>query len=177
MRVVSETEDEEILGVLSEAVRGAAEKMDQMRAVEGEKLAEDILMRGRLIREISGKIALRAPKVAEIYVEKMRARIAELLNGAVSLPEERILTEAALFADKSNITEELVRLDSHTLQLEKIIAESSQPDGKKLDFLVQEMNREANTIGSKANDARIARLVVELKAEIEKLREQVQNVE
>jgi len=95
----------------------------------------------------------------------------------VTPPEDRILLEAAIFADKCSITEELVRLDSHIIQLNSIITKSNQPDGKKLDFLVQEMNREANTIGSKANDIEITSKVLDIKSEIEKIREQVQNIE
>ena len=95
----------------------------------------------------------------------------------MEIPEDRILLEAAIFADKCNITEELVRLDSHIRQLNGIIGKSNQPDGKKLDFLLQEMNREANTIGSKANDIEITNMVLDLKSEIEKIREQVQNIE
>ena len=104
-------------------------------------------------------------------------RIKELLEDGVDIPEERILVEAAVFADKSNITEELVRLDSHMKQLADILTKSKEPVGKKLDFLVQEMNREANTIGSKANDLEITSLMLETKSEIEKIREQVQNIE
>lgn len=111
------------------------------------------------------------------YTEKLRTRIKELTEESISIPEERILTEAAVFADKSNITEELVRLDSHMTQLEKILDSAGEPVGKKLDFLVQEMNREANTIGSKANDLKITSLMLETKSEIEKIREQVQNIE
>jgi len=115
--------------------------------------------------------------VEKNYAEKLKERISELVEGSITIPEDRILLEAAIFADKSNITEELVRLDSHLIQLNSIIAKSNQPDGKKLDFLVQEMNREANTIGSKANDIEITNLMLGIKAEVEKIREQVQNIE
>ena len=146
-------------------------------AVEGEKLAEDLKARGELIREIVKKIEVRAPMVAEEYKDKLQKRIQDLLGDAAVVPEERILTEAAIFADKANITEELVRLDSHMIQLKNILGGSEGPVGKKLDFLVQEMNREANTIGSKANDMEITSLMLETKSEIEKIREQVQNIE
>ena len=106
-------------------------------------------MRGDIIRKILKEIEERAPFVSKEYTRKIKERIKELLEGNVTIPEDRILLEAAIFADKSNVTEEIVRLDSHIDQLKKIITESVQPDGKKLDFLVQEMNREANTIGSK----------------------------
>ncbi len=178
MKSVPDVEDEEeILKALSVPVEAAAVKLDQMRTVEGAKLAEDILKRGEWIRGMVKQIEERSPEVVKDYTEKLRERIRELLGGTVEVPEERILTEAAIFADKCNVTEELVRLDSHMLQLSSIIGKSNQPDGKKLDFLVQEMNREANTIGSKANDLEITGLVLEIKSEIEKIREQVQNIE
>ena len=134
-------------------------------------------MRGETIRMLAKKIEQRSPLVTKAYEEKLRERITELVGKNVAVPEDRILLEAAIFADKSSITEELVRLDSHTMQLKNILSNSNQPDGKKLDFLVQEMNREANTIGSKANDIEITNLMLEMKAEIEKIREQVQNIE
>jgi len=179
MKSVPDVEDEEELyKALAAAVQGAVDKLNEMRAVEGRKLAEDILMRGDLIRSKVQEIENRAPMVAQVYTEKLRSRIKDQLgDAAAGISEERILLEAAVFADKSNITEELVRLDSHILQLNSIISQSSQPDGKKLDFLVQEMNREANTIGSKANDLEITNAVLFLKSEIEKIREQVQNIE
>lgn len=178
MKTVPGTSDEEeVTQALLAAAAGAVDQIDEMRKIEGEKLAEDILMRGELIRELTERIADRAPLVVMEYKERLRERIGELLGKSIEVPEERIVTEAAIFADKCNITEELVRLRSHTLQLRKIISESTQPDGKKLDFLVQEMNREANTIGSKANDIEITNRMLELKAEIEKIREQVQNIE
>lgn len=178
MRAIPDVEDEEaICKALAIPVTEAARKLDEMRTVEGAKLAEDIIMRGEMIRSLAGQIKERAPRVAEAYTEKLRSRIVDLIGNSVPVPEERILTEAAVFADKSNITEELVRLDSHVLQLKDIITKSTQPDGKKLDFLVQEMNREANTIGSKANDMEITNLMLEIKSEIEKIREQVQNIE
>jgi len=148
-----------------------------MRITEGSKLADDIIIRGNLIRKLVKDIDLRSHEVTAIYAEKLYERIKELIGGSVEIPEDRILVEAAIFADKSNITEELVRLDSHIIQLNDIITKSNQPDGKKLDFLVQEMNREANTIGSKANDLGITGIVLDIKSEIEKIREQVQNIE
>ena len=134
-------------------------------------------MRGELIRGIVKKIETRAPMVVKDYTDKLYNRIKELTEGAVEVPEDRILMEAAVFADKSNITEELVRLDSHMMQLKNILSSGDGPVGKKLDFLVQEMNREANTIGSKSNDLEITSLMLETKSEIEKIREQVQNIE
>ena len=148
-----------------------------MRAQEGGKLAEDLLMRGEFIRALVRKIEERAPMVVKDYTERLCERIRELTEDAVDVSDERILMEAAVFADKSNITEELVRLDSHMVQLKQILTSETSPVGTKLDFLVQEMNREANTIGSKSNDLEITSLMLETKSEIEKIREQVQNIE
>ena len=133
-------------------------------------------MRGELIRGYVSQIEEKAPKVQEIYAKKLKDRIDDLLEGSVEIPEDRVMLEAAIFADKANITEELVRLDSHMIQLKNII-NGKRSEGKKLDFLVQEMNRETNTIGSKANDLGITSIMLEIKSEIEKIREQVQNIE
>lgn len=178
MKAIPDVEDEEeICKSLLIPVKAAAQKLDEMRIVEGTKLAEDLIMRGGLIRDLVNKIEERSPKVTVAYTEKLRERIKELVGNNVTIPEDGILVEAAIFADKCSITEELVRLDSHIIQLANIITKSNQPDGKKLDFLVQEMNREANTIGSKANDIEITNMMLEIKSEIEKIREQVQNIE
>lgn len=178
IRAIPDVEDEdEVTEAICKAVEEAAKGNDAMRIAEGEKLAADLTMRGELVRKITSDIEQRAPGVVEEYVAKMQERIAELIGDAAEIPEERILTEAAIFADKSNITEELVRLDSHMKQLGQILGSKGGPVGKKLDFLVQEMNREANTIGSKANDIEITSKVLEIKSEIEKIREQVQNIE
>ena len=178
MKSVPDVEnEEEITGILVSAVSEAAERHARMRLTEGEKLAEDILMRADLIEKLVEEIDKRSPEIVKEYAEKLRARITEMTEGIVVAAEERILLEAAVFADKINVTEEIVRLGSHISQLRKIIRESPQSEGKKLDFLVQEMNREANTIGSKANDLEITNNVLEIKSEIEKIREQVQNIE
>lgn len=178
MKAVPDVEDEEaIFQSLATPVSEAVEKLNEMREAEGKKLAEDIIMRGRLIHDMVEKIEKRSPLITAAYTEKLRERIKELMGGNATLSEDRILLEAAIFADKCSVTEELVRLASHISQLESIITKSNQPDGKKLDFLVQEMNREANTIGSKANDIEITNLVLNMKSEIEKIREQVQNIE
>lgn len=145
--------------------------------MEGEKLAEDLLSRGKYILDLVNKIETKAEDVPNEYADKLKARISELLDGNVEIPEDRIMLEAAIFADKCNITEELTRLKSHVHQLDAIINTGKGPDGKKLDFLVQEMNREANTIGSKANNIDITGIMLQVKAEIEKIREQVQNIE
>ena len=178
LKAVPDVENEdEAAAVIFEAVKMAVSNLDAMREVEGAKLADDLLMRGQLIRDIVKKIDARAPIVAREYTLKLQNRIKDLLGDQVDIPEDRILVEAAVFADKANITEELVRLDSHMNQLKTILTASSEPVGKKLDFLVQEMNRESNTIGSKANDMEITSLMLETKSEIEKIREQVQNIE
>lgn len=178
MKAIPDVDDEEeIAKCILIPVKEAAENLEAMRKIEGEKLADDLIMRGDLIKELAAKIEERADKVPAIYTEKLRERITELIGNSVNIPEERILTEAAIFADKCNITEELTRLNSHMDQMKSIIVNSTQPDGKKLDFLVQEMNREANTIGSKANDLEVTALMLQIKAEIEKIREQVQNIE
>ena len=178
MKAIPDVEDEEkITKAILEAFSEAAANLEKMRAVEGEKLAEDLIAKGEHIKEILDKIAERAPQVVTDYTAKLKDRIQELVGSSVQVPEDRILVEAAVFADKCAIDEEITRLNSHLVQLRNIIEKSSQPDGKKLDFLVQEMNREANTIGSKANDITITNYMLEIKSEIEKIREQVQNIE
>lgn len=178
LTTVPAAEDEEefvreLMTALGEALTGISE----MRAVEGEKLAADILKRAAIMENTKNAIAERAPKIEVEYKERLHTRINELLDGSVEISEERLALEAAVFADKSNITEELVRLGSHIDQLRSFINSEEEVVGKKIDFLVQEMNREANTIGSKANDMEITSRMLELKAEIEKIREQVQNIE
>lgn len=178
MKAIPDVEDEEeIEKAILIPVEEAAANLEKMRGVEGEKLAEDLLSRGETIKAILDKIEERAPGVVIDYTAKLKERITELLAGNATLPEERILTEAAIFADKCAIDEEITRLNSHLIQLKKIVDSPNDAEGKKLDFLVQEMNREANTIGSKANDITITNHMLEIKSEIEKIREQVQNVE
>lgn len=178
MKAIPAVEDEEeIIKALLIPTVQAAENLDRMRAAEGQKLAEDLLEKGEHLKELLDKITERAPQVAVDYTAKLRERITELIGNNVQIPEDRILVEATIFADKCAIDEEITRLNSHILQLRDIVTQSTQPDGKKLDFLVQEMNREANTIGSKANDITITGYMLDLKSEIEKIREQVQNIE
>ncbi len=178
LKVIPDVADEEeVSSAICRAVELAAANLDEMRSREGQKLAEDLLARGEAIKEIVRKISERAPKVAVEYKEKMYSRIQDILEDKVEVPEERILVEAAIFADKASITEELVRLDSHMDQLKTFLTKGGGAIGKKLDFLVQEMNRETNTIGSKANDIEITSLMLDAKSEIEKIREQVQNIE
>ena len=178
MKAIPDVDDEEeITGAILIPVEEAAANLENMRTIEGEKLAEDLLIKGENIKTLLDKIAERAPLVVVDYTAKLRERIAELLAGSAVVPEDRILTEAAIFADKCAIDEEITRLNSHLLQLKKIIGSDNEAEGKKLYFLVQEMNREANTIGSKANDITITNYMLEIKSEIEKIREQVQNIE
>ncbi len=177
LRVIPDTDEEEsILAALMSALDAAIANYDRMRTTEGEKLAEDIRARGKLIEDTVSIIEQRAPQLEKEYADKIRARINELLEGVTEIPEDRVMLEAAVFADKANITEEIVRLRSHCAQLNSILDKGGSV-GKNLDFLVQEMNRESNTIGSKANDISITDKVLILKAEIEKIREQIQNLE
>lgn len=146
-----------------------------MRIREGERLKENLNERANTIKTLVAEIKMRSPEIVKEYETRLRARIDELL-GDYKADEGRILTEVGVMADKVCIDEELVRLTSHFEELEKILS-LSEPVGRKLDFLVQEINRETNTIGSKANDFGLAKHVVEIKSEIEKLREQIQNIE
>ena len=166
--------DEELITALKAAVTAALDSLNGMRKIEGEKLQADMLSRMEEIERLVEKVSHRAPLVAAAYKEKLTARVQEYLSGA-SIDENRILTEVAVFTDKSNIDEELTRLRSHIEQFRTICKEGVV--GRKLDFLVQEFNREANTTCSKSNDVEITRLGLALKNEIEKIREQVQNVE
>ena len=172
-------EDEEaMVRRLLEATSKALDDFCSMREAEGEKLAADMSARADTIQEIRDRIDKRAPEIEKEYAAKFKARVEEILGGVYEVPEERIALEAAIFADKANITEELVRLGSHISQLRKFLqSDGKEAIGKKTDFLIQEMNREANTIGSKSNDREITSSMLELKAEIEKVREQVQNIE
>lgn len=166
--------DGEIIAALKSALKSALEKLNIMREVEGKKLETDMLSRMDTIEKLVGGIEERAPLVSESYRLKLEAKIRKILE-SVEVDESRILTEAAVFSDKSNIEEELTRLHSHISQFREICREKLV--GRKLDFLVQEFNRETNTICSKSNDLEITRMGLALKNEIEKIREQVQNVE
>ena len=170
----SQSLDEEMTKALDTALNIALDKLNEMRFVEGEKLKADMLARVGTIETIVGEIAERAPFIAKEYKEKLTARVKEYLDG-VNVDEGRLLTEVAVFTDKSNIDEELTRLRSHIEQFRSIAEEGIV--GRKLDFLVQEFNREANTTCSKSNDVAITRAGLNLKNEIEKIREQVQNLE
>ena len=160
---------------LCEVLDEALDAYNAMRAVEGKKLAEDILNRLTAIENYTTQVEQRSPETVKEYREKLTARMQEVLQ-STTIDPQRILTEAAIYADKVAVDEETVRLRSHVGQLRTMV-ESDEPMGRKMDFLIQEVNREANTTGSKCNDVEIARVVVGLKAEVEKMREQVQNVE
>ena len=178
IKTVPDVENEEaVIQAICAAVDEASKSLDSMRCVEGKKLAEDILQRATTIDKLAYEMEERSPSVVKENMEKLRKRIAELAGDSISGSEERILLEAAVFADKINVTEETVRLHSHIAQLTSIIKAGTDSEGKKLDFIAQEMNREANTIGSKANDIEITDKVLIMKSEIEKIREQVQNIE
>ncbi|WP_298019677.1 YicC/YloC family endoribonuclease [uncultured Dysosmobacter sp.] len=166
-----ETVSADLCAVLDEALAA----YNTMRAVEGAKLAEDIGNRLTNIENYTAQVEARSPETVAEYRQKLTARMQEVLQ-STTIDEQRILTEAAIYADKVAVDEETVRLRSHVAQLRTMIA-SDEPMGRKMDFLIQEVNRESNTIGSKCNDVAIAQVVVGLKAEVEKMREQVQNVE
>ena len=176
LSVHRETEDEDAIW---EAVRRVTDetltRFVAMREREGAKLREDVLSRAAVILQAVEKVEERSPQTVQEHMEKVQARMRDLLGDA-AVDEQRLLTEAAIFADKIAVAEETVRLRSHLEQLEHMLA-GDEPVGRKLDFLVQEINREANTIGSKAQDVTLARIVVDIKAEIEKIREQIQNIE
>ena len=138
-------------------------------------MAQDVASRVSTIEQVVGKVEERSPQTVAAYREKLLSRMQEVLQ-STAVDESRILTEAAIFADKTAVDEETVRLRSHIAQLRAML-ESNEPVGRKLDFLIQEVNRECNTIGSKCNDLSIAQDVVNMKAEVEKIREQVQNIE
>ena len=168
--------DDEVVWESVEAVTKAAiENFVAMREVEGERLKADISSRAESILSMVSSVEERSPETVKAYRERLEQKVRDLLADA-KVDEQRLITETAIFADKIAVDEETVRLRSHIKQLDSLL-QSSEPVGKKLDFIVQEMNRETNTIGSKAQDVEIAHIVVNIKSEIEKIREQVQNIE
>lgn len=170
-----EADEDKIWNAVKTVTEAAVAKFISMREVEGEKLKNDVLFRADEILKKVSIIEERSPETVKEYNDKLLARINEFLSD-VQVDEQRLLTECAIFADKVAVAEETVRLRSHIDQLRQFL-ESNEAIGRKIDFLVQEMNREANTIGSKAQDVTIARNVIDIKAEIEKIREQIQNIE
>lgn len=176
--VLTVTEQEEdrdaVSELLCETLLGALKEADAMRLREGEALKKDLTLHLGYLEDLRQKIAARAPGVTEDYRVRLHQRIEEC--GVTEIDQQRLIQEVAIFADRAAIDEEISRLDSHIRQAHKLM-DGKEMCGSKLNFLVQEMNREVNTIGSKAMDADIAKMVVDAKSEIEKLREQIQNVE
>ena len=170
-----ETDTDSLSAELCRIMEEAMTAYDVMRVTEGGKLRDDISQRLTEIGRLTDLAEARSPETVKAYREKLLARMHEVLE-STDIEESRILTEAAIFADRVAVNEEIVRLRSHIDQLRSML-DSDGPVGRKMDFLVQEMNREANTLGSKGNDGEIARIVIDIKAEIEKIREQIQNIE
>ncbi len=168
-------DEEQLWNDVSEVANEAIEKFVKMRETEGEKLRNDILEKNALIFGMVQKIEELSPQTVENYRNRLYQKLKEILDGK-EVDQQRIITEAAVFAEKIAVDEETVRLRSHISQLTDLL-DSCDTIGRKLDFIVQEMNREINTIGSKAQDLNITRLVVDMKAELEKIREQIQNIE
>ncbi len=168
-------EDEVILNAVLTVAKQATDNFIEMRTVEGERLLNDVKSRLKFILEKVEFIEKRSPETVKVYKNRIEQKVKELLEDT-TIDEQRILTEVAIFVDKVAVAEETVRLRSHIQQFESLLTDD-QPVGRKLDFIVQEMNREANTIGSKAQDIEIAHTVVDIKSKIEKIREQIQNME
>jgi uncharacterized protein (TIGR00255 family) len=171
-----EEDQEELAEATGMALEQALHALLLMRKAEGEKLVADLLQKLALLREYYLKLTEFAPLVIVNYREKLAKRLQELLPADTELDPNRLTMEVAIFADRSDVSEELVRLDSHLQQFSQTLR-LAEPVGRKLDFLIQELNREINTIGSKANDLKIAQIVIDFKTELEKLREQIQNLE
>ncbi|MGN0501851.1 MAG: YicC/YloC family endoribonuclease [Ruminococcus sp.] len=170
-------DEEQITNDVLSVAKTAIDSFIAMRETEGDKMKADILSRANTILSIVGEIEERSPQTVAEYEERLLERIKQTLEDyEVEIDEQRVLTEVAVFSDKVAVAEETVRLRSHFAQLEKFL-EYDEPVGRKIDFIIQEMNREANTIGSKVQDAVLAHKVVDIKSEIEKIREQVQNIE
>ena len=177
VKITEAEDDEEILwNMLSDAANKALENLCNMRIIEGKKLEKDILARADLLERSVCDLEKYTDTIEKEYKDKLYARISELLDDPKVVDEYRLAQEVAIYADKSNITEEIVRFKSHINQLRDTVT-ADESVGRKMDFLIQEMNREVNTMGSKSSDVSIANLVINLKAELEKIREQVQNIE
>lgn len=170
-----EDDNDELCAIVINALEMAAVSFMEMRIKEGEKLKGDLEERSSIIEKAVYEIEQKAPEIVIEYTKKIRIRMKEILD-STDIDEARLLNEVAIFADRINVSEEIVRLKSHLQQMRDMI-EETEPVGRKLDFLIQEMNREINTIGSKTNDLATSKIVVLVKSEIEKLREQIQNVE
>ena len=170
-----ELDKDKAAAALSEITAKAVEEFNAMREREGERLRRDMLGKLETIEGLVSVVEERSPQTVKEYRERLEARLRDILADR-SLDEQRVITEAAIFADRTAVDEETVRLRSHIAQFRTMLEEGS-PIGRKMDFLVQEFNRESNTIGSKCSDASLAKVVVDLKSEIERIREQLQNVE
>jgi uncharacterized protein (TIGR00255 family) len=168
-------DEEQVWDDVKEVAEEALAKFVSMRETEGDKLRSDVLEKSEMILGMVGEVEKISPQTVENYRNKLYQKLSEILEGK-DIDEQRIITEAAVFAEKIAVDEETVRLRSHISQLRDML-DSADPIGRKLDFIVQEMNREVNTIGSKAQDLNITKIVVDMKAEIEKIREQIQNIE
>ena len=166
---------DEILKAVKEAAKAAGTAFNAMRSAEGEKLAGDLESGIKFLEDRVKMIEEKAPKIVEDYALRLREKMKEILDG-YAVDEGRLLNEVGIFADRVDINEEIVRLKSHISQMQSML-KSDAPQGKKLDFVVQEMNRETNTIGSKSNNLEVAKIVIDMKSCIEKIREQIQNVE
>ena len=175
LNIKNKEEDETIKDELLQVVNKAIDNLSQMREQEGRKIAEDLLKRIELIKGKTEKISAFSTGLIEEYVVKLEGRIKEILKNQ-EIDQSRLAQEVVIYADKCSIEEEVTRLKSHIAQLEKLL-DSKEPVGKKLDFIIQEMNRETNTIGSKANSLEITNEVINIKTEIENIREQIQNIE
>lgn len=174
--VVRTADDEdEVFAAVSQVLNSALERFIDMRRIEGERLLSDVHSRLNAIEGIVGEIERLSPKTISDYKERLTAKLNEVLENK-NIDESRVLTEVAIFAEKIAVDEETVRLRSHISQFEKLV-KGKDPVGRKLDFLLQEMNREINTIGSKCQDVAVTNLVIEVKSELEKIREQIQNIE
>ena len=175
LSIQNKQEDETIQSELLETVSQATEKLVQMRATEGSKIAEDLLIRIQAIQEKVEEISSLSTGLIEEYVVKLESRIKEIARNQ-EMDEARLAQEVVIYADKCSVEEEITRLKSHILQFEKLL-HTEESIGKKLDFIIQEMNRETNTIGSKANHLEITNNVIDVKTELENVREQIQNIE
>ena len=170
-------EDEELYwNMLKEALDMSLKRLTEMRKAEGEKLAQDTLQRCEILNNLLNEVEKYSDTIVDEYREKLNTRINEILDNPSIIDENRLAQEVAIFADKSSITEEIVRFKSHIEQLKNTVVKNDSI-GRKIDFLIQEMNREVNTTGSKSSNINITNLVVDIKSELEKIREQIQNIE
>lgn len=176
LTIKMDEEDEKIKNEIIQATKNATDKIIEMKNIEGQKIAEDLLRRIRKIENKVEKISQKSTRLIEEYVVKLEKRIKEILK-TEEVDKARLAQEVVIYADKCSIEEEITRLKSHTYQFKNLITDNNGTIGKKLDFIIQEMNRETNTIGSKANNLEITNGVIDIKTELEDIREQIQNIE